>query len=83
MITIQYESKTYNCKEYDFKKGEYITVNDMVLKEDEIQAFFLPLKEYHELKKFKEVIKKQKAEVKQTKIEEVATNEIINKRGDE
>ena len=50
LITVQYKSKTYNCKEYDFKDGVYITTNGLELNEDNIQGFILPLDEFKKLK---------------------------------
>ena len=66
MITVQYEGKTYGCMEYDFKKGEYLTTNGMKLKEKDIQAFILPIKDFKELKELN--MPKKKVVKEETKI---------------
>ena len=47
----------YTLKKYDFKKGEYVTSNDIKLKEEEIDVFILNKEEFGELKEFKTPIK--------------------------
>ena len=49
-MRIHTNGKTYTIKKYDFKKGKYITSNDVNLEQEEIEAFILTQEEFQELK---------------------------------
>lgn len=58
-MRVQYESKMYALKTYDFKNNKYVTTNDIELTEDDIQAFVLSKDEFKELKNLKPTIKRK------------------------
>jgi len=49
-MRIHTNGKTYTIKQYDFKKGEYVTSNGVKLAQEEIEAFILTQDEFQELK---------------------------------
>lgn len=63
IMTIQYKGLTYNIKNYDLDKGEYTTSNDILVKEEDVEAFILSLEDFKKIKDYKKPILKQAKEV--------------------
>jgi len=80
-MRLQIEGKVWNVKEYDLGKGEFKTLinnKEVLIKEDDerLEGFLINVKQYNEIKDFKQPIKKS------TKTKKEPFNEVVEKEGE-
>jgi len=76
-MRLQIEGKIWNVKEYDLEKGEFKTLinnKEVLVKEDDenLEGFLINVKQYNEIKDFKQPIKKR---TKKESVDEVVEEE--------